>query len=83
MSQIADLEARVRSLEQQQRTVEDRYDIHRLIIKSCLFVDLKQLHRMATAVFAAEARLDFGMATSPEDARKILGGTALEVYKLS
>jgi hypothetical protein len=58
----ADLEARLRSLEEQNRALVDHNEIHRLVIKSCLLVDLKQLHRMASEIFSEEARLDFGMA---------------------
>jgi SnoaL-like domain len=62
MPQSTDLEARLRALEEKHQTLLDQNDIHRLVIRSCLLVDLKQLHRMASEVFSEDARLDFGMA---------------------
>jgi hypothetical protein len=62
MSQSTDLETRLQGLEKQTLALTDQNEIHRLVIKSCLFVDLKQMQRMAGEVFAENARLDFGMA---------------------
>jgi SnoaL-like domain len=62
MSQIEELEARLLSLEAHNRALEDHNEIQRLIIKSCMLVDLKRLDRMAVEIFSPDARLDFGMA---------------------